>query len=194
MSANNERISINTFVERYNKLTNEQLKDKYIKEHIKTHYSPIFNKKIVLEAMNDKSVVEDSMGKYIDLTVSKINLVMAILVLYTDIEPEKDESGIPKAWETYDILKSTKLFDKILNNIGSDIEELMTVQSQVLDTWYSRNTSTDAYIANLIDLASHKFGVYAGVGMEKLAEVLEDEAKMKKVIGALDKVMKKVNK
>ena len=191
MSEKKERIAVSVFAERYHKLANDQLKDKYVKEHITTTYSPILNKINVLTLMNDKSVVDAPTGKYIDLTVSKLNLIMAILVLYTNIEPDKAEDGSAKTWEAYDILMSTGLQGKILNAIGSDIEELMNVQSQVMDTWYSKNTSTQAYVSNLIDLASHKFGVYAGVGMEKLAEVLEDENKMNKIISIIDKKIKK---
>lgn len=192
MSEAKERISVLTFVERYNKLNNDQLKDKYVKEHVKVTYAPILKKKIILEAMNDKSVVEGSTGKYIDLITSKLNLTMAVLILYTDIEPDKNEEGQPLVCESYDILQSTGLIGKILNTIGSDIEELMSIQSQVMDTWYAQHTSTEAYIANIVEVASHKLGVYAGAGMDKLADALGDEKKMNKIVTALDKVLKKV--
>lgn len=192
MSEVKERISVSTFVERYSKLTNQQLKDKYVKEHIKTTYSPILMKKIILETMNDKSVVDGSV-KYIDLVISKLNLVMAILVLYTDIEPDKDEEGKPLTWESYDKLKSTGLIGMILEFVGEEeINELMSVQKSVMDTWTMKNTSPESYIANLVEIVSNRFGVVAGAGMEKLATVLDDEVKMKKIATAFDKVMKKI--
>ena len=127
-----ERISISKFAEGYKKLTSEQLKDRYIKEHIKTTYAPILQKKLILEMMNSKAVVEAPV-KYIDMTVSKLNVVMAILVLYTDIEPDKKENEdgttAPLTWEAYDILKSTGLYEKLLNAIGEDLNELMSVLS-----------------------------------------------------------------
>ena len=86
-----ERISVSQFVERYNKLVSDQLKDRYVKEHIVTTYAPILNKKLILETMNEKSEANGSTGKYIDFVVSKLNLIMAILVLYTDIEQDKNE-------------------------------------------------------------------------------------------------------
>lgn len=192
MSEIKEKITVSTFVERYYKLNNDQLKDKYVKEHVKTTYAPILKKKVILETMNDKSVVEGSTGKYIDMITSKLNLIMAVLVLYTDIEPDKNEDGQPLVCESYDALQSTGLIGKILNAIGSDVEELMNIQSQVMDTWYAANKSTEAYIANLIEVASHKLGVYAGAGMDKLADVLGDEKKMNKVMTALKKMAKKV--
>ena len=192
MSENKERITVSAFAERYGKIANEQLKDKYVKEHIVRTYSPILNKINVLTLMNEKSVVNDSTGKYIDLAVSKLNLVMAILVLYTDIEPDKSENGTPLTCDSYDVLRSTGLYEKILNTIGKDIEELMSVQSFVIETWYNKNASTQAYIANLVGNFSQKFGVAAGTGMEKLSTVLDDEVKFKRVMGALEKLIKKV--
>ena len=187
-----ERITVSQFTERYSKLANDQLKDKYIKEHIKVTYAPILSKINILKLMNEKSVVDDSAGKYIDMSVSKLNLIMAILVLYTDIEPDKSEDGKSLTWETYDILKSTGLYEKILNTIGRDIEELMSVQSNIMETWYNKNCSTQAYVSNLVETASHKIGVIAGAGMQKLADVLDDEVKFKRLIGGLEKVAKKI--
>jgi len=192
MSEVRERITVSTFVERYSKLNNDQLKDKYVKEHVKTTYAPILKKKAILEAMNDKSVVEGSTGKYIDLITSKLNLTMAVLILYTDIEPDKNEDGQPLVCESYDSLQSTGLIGKILNTIGSDVDELMNIQSQVMDTWYAQHTSTEAYVANLVEAASHKLGVYAGAGMDKIADVLSDEKKVNKIVTALDKLIKKI--
>lgn len=187
-----ERITVSTFVERYGKLNNDQLKDKYVKEHVKITYAPILKKKAILEAMNNKSVIDSPTGKYIDLITSKLNFTMAVLMLYTDIEPDKNEEGQPLVCESYDSLQSTGLIGKILNTIGSDVEELMNIQSQIMDTWYAQHTSTEAYVANLVEAASHKLGVYAGVGMDKLADVLSDEKKVNKIIAALDKVLKKI--
>lgn len=192
MSEIKERITVSTFVERYNKLNNEQLKDKYVEEHVKITYAPILKKKAILEAMNDKSVVEGSTGKYIDMLTSQLNFTMAILVLYTDIEPDKNKDGQPLVCESYDALQSTGLIGKILKTIGSDVEELMNIQSQIMDTWYAKHTSTEAYFANLVEIASHKLGVYAGAGMDKIADVLRDEKKVNKIITALDKLIKKI--
>ena len=195
MSEVKERLSISKFVEGYNKLTNDQLKDKYIKEHIKTTYAPILQKKLILEMMNSKAVVETPV-RHIDMMVSKLNFVMAILVLYTDLEPDKktneDGTTIPLTWEAYDALKHSGLYGNLLNAIGDDLNELMYVQDQILDSWHMSNTSTEAYVNNLIDTASRRFGISIDLLLDKLVEILDDEKKMKKVISVLDKVTKKI--
>lgn len=192
MSETKERILVSTFVERYNKLANEQLKRKYAEEHVKLHYSPVLNKINILKLMTEKSVVNGVHGKYIDLAISKINLIAAILVLYTDLTVDKNEEDNPLTFESYDLLKSSGALESILQAIGTDIEELMHVQSSIMDNWYAENSSTQAYISDLIQQASHKFGVAAGVGMQKLSEVLDDEKKMEKVATVINKVVKKV--
>ena len=195
MSEVKERISVSTFVDRYNKLTNDQLKNKYVKEHIKTTYAPLLSKLTILNLMHDKSVVNGDV-KYVDMVTSKLNLNMAILVLYTDIEPDKKENEdgttTTLTWEAYDVLKSNGLLDIIIEDIGEDIGELLSVQKDILDTWYLKNKSTEAYVESLIETASKKFGAYAGFGMDKLADVLSDEKKMNKIMIALDKVSKKI--
>ena len=190
-----ERISISKFAEGYKKLTSEQLKDRYIKEHIKTTYAPILQKKLILEMMNSKAVVEAPV-KYIDMTVSKLNVVMAILVLYTDIEPDKKENEdgttAPLTWEAYDILKSTGLYEKLLNAIGEDLNELMSVQDQILSSWSMANTSTEAYVNNLINTASRRFGIAGELLLGKIIETLDDEVKMNKITSILEKMVKKI--
>ena len=190
-----ERISITKFVEGYNKLANEQLKDKYVKEHIKTTYVPILQKKLILEMMNTKAVVETPI-KHIDMMVSKLNVVMAILVLYTDIEPDKqtneDGTTTPLTWEAYDALKSSGLYGKVLDAIGEDLNELMSVQDQILNSWHMANTSTEAFVNNIIDTASRRFGISIELLLDKLTDILEDDAKTKKVITILEKLAKKI--
>ena len=191
MSDKKERITVSAFVNGYNKLINSELKNKYVKGHVTTTYAPILTKINILNLMHEKSVVDGKI-KYIDLTVSKLNLIMAILVLYTDVEPDKNEEGKPMTWDAYDKLKSTGLLEKILECIGEDIEELMSVQKNIMDTWHMKNSSTEAYIANLVETASQRFGIVAGAGMEKLSEVMADEKKMEKVMSAFEKVLKKI--
>ena len=195
MNEPKERISISKFVEDYKKIANEHLKDKYIQEHIKNTYAPILQKKLLLEMLNSKAVVETPV-KHIDMMTSKLNFVMAILVLYTDIEPDKkineDGTTTPLTWDAYDALKSSGLYGKILNAIGEDLNELMAVQDQILNTWHMSNTSTEAYINNIIDTVSRRFGISIDLLLDKFEEILDDEKKMKKLTTSLEKLSKKI--
>ena len=187
----NKKITVTEFVKGYKRLTSSELVNKYVASHITTTYAPLLTKKEVLTLMCEKSVVDDDI-KYIDMIVNKLNLIMTILALYTDIVVEKDEKGKVLSWQAYDELKSCGALDIIISNIGSDIDELLVIQKEVLDTWHIKNDSTEAYIKQLIDFASRKLGIYAGAGMDKLSEVLSDETKMKKATDIARNVIKKI--
>lgn len=187
-----KKILITDFVKKYKTLASEKLKNDYIKSIIKCNYCPILKKRAILDLMLEKSVNEDGL-KTIDMFLNKLNFYAAIISLYTYIVPDKDENGVPKSYEMYDLLTENNLMNPILELIGErELGELTSINGLLLDNWHMQNTSVEAYISSFVEAASRKFGVVAGVGMEKLTEVLEDEKKMNKVITALDKVLKKV--
>lgn len=197
MSEVKNKISVSEFVKGYNQLTNADLKNKYIKKHIVKTYAPLLSKMTILNLMHEKSVVDNGI-KYVDMVTSKLNLNMAILVLYTDIEPDKkeNEDGTTTSltWDAYDELKSSGLLEIIVENIGQDIAELLSVQKDILDTWYLKNKSAESYVTDLVEVASRKFAVVAGASMDGLTDVLNDDKKMNKVMTALEKMLEKVAK
>ena len=119
MSENKGSILVSQFVKEYSEITNEGQRKQYLKKHITRTYCPLFEKMNMLKIMNDKAVVDnEDTEKYINMTVSKLNTMIAVLILYTDIKVEKDEENKPKTWECYDLLESSGLFSKILEFIG----------------------------------------------------------------------------
>lgn len=188
----NKKILVTDFVKAYNQLKNEDLKNKKIKGIIKCTYCPVLKKRAMLDVMLQKSIVEDGV-KHVDMFVNRINFIAAIIALYTHLESEKHEDGSPKTFEMYDLLVENDILNSILFEIGQkEIEELTSINGVVLDNWYSTNTSTEAYLNSLVGTASYKFGVVAGAGMDKLADVLSDEKKMAKVMPMLEKMIKKI--
>lgn len=187
-----KRILVTDFVKKYNDVKSADLKIKQVQGIIKRTYCPILEKKEILNLMLEKSVVEDDI-KHIDMFVNKLNFYSAIISIYTNITPEKDENGIVKSYEMYDLLIENNIMSTILEIIGErELGELTSVNGLLLDTWHMKNTSSEAYVNNLVETASQKLGTYAGFGMDKLADVLSDEKKMNKIMVALEKVAKKI--
>lgn len=187
-----KKILVTDFVKKYNEVKSEDLKKKQIQGIIRRTYCPIIEKKVILDLMLEKSIVKDD-TPCIDMFTNKLNFYAAIISLYTYIVPEKDENGISKSYEMYDLLVENNIMNTILEAIGErELGELTSINGLLLDTWHMKNTSSQAYINNLVETASHKFGVYAGAGMDKLADVLSDEKKMNKIMAAIDKVTKKI--
>lgn len=187
-----KKILVTDFVKKYNEVKSADLKTKQVQGIMKRTYCPILEKKKILDLMLDKSVVEDDI-KHIDMFVNKLNFYSAIISIYTNIAPEKDENGIVKSYEMYDLLIENNIMSTILEIIGErELGELTSVNGLLLDTWHMKNTSSEAYVNNLVETASQKLGTYAGFGMDKLADVLSDEKKMNKIMATLEKVAKKI--
>lgn len=188
----NKKILVTDFVKAYNQLKSGDLKTKKIKNIIKRTYCPVLEKRAMLNIMLEKSVVEDG-TKHVDMFINRINFIATIIALYTNLETERHEDGKPKTFEMYDLLVENDILNGILSEIGQrEIEELTSINGVVLDNWYAQNTSTEAYLNNLVGTATYKFGVAAGAGMDKLADVLGDEAKMAKIMPMLEKMIKKI--
>lgn len=189
-----EKKLVSKFIENYVGLKNDTVKTGQVHSIIRRTYCPLLEKKLILEMMAEKSAVMDPVP-YIDMVLSKLNLTMAILALYTYLEVDKDENGVPKTFEAYDLLIQYDLLNAICNEIGErEINELLSVQEAVLDTWHTKNTSTEAYISGLVEKASEKIGVVAGAGAQQLAEVFEDETKINRLIDTWQNKIKKIKK
>lgn len=188
----NKKVLVTDFVNKCRTLTNEKLKNDYIASIMKRNYCPILEKKSVLDLMLEKSLTREE-NKTIDLFVNKLNFYAAIILLYTYIIPDKDEKGVPKSYEMYDLLMEHNLMNSILEHIGErEIGELTSINGLILDNWYANNTSTKAYVNEVVNTASRRFGIAGELILEKLTEVLDDEIKMNKVTSVLDKMIKKI--
>lgn len=166
--AENDKTLVSKFVEDFKKVTNDANKLALVKKHVVTHYAPILHKMNVLNIMVDGCVKQGKAGKYIDMIQSKMTFISAILVLYTDLKVDKmttsEGKEIPDVWTAYDQLKESGALDMILNEIGSDLEELISVQDQILGTWHNENASTAAFLSDLVEKVSMIFS--AGLGKE----------------------------
>lgn len=139
---NNKKITITTFVEGYNKLNADTAKVNYIKNIIKRTYCPLLEKKVVLQLFLDQSTVTQDNGiKYIDMFLSRINFISSIIVLYTNLEMEKDDKNRPDTFKMYDLLKQADLINLICGLIGeTEMKELADIYQCLLDTFSNKNS------------------------------------------------------
>lgn len=145
-------MDIKEFIEAY-KIGNATIKDNLIKQHIMRTYAPVSDKTGMLRSMAEGSVRVDENGvSYIDMLANKINYIYAILLLYTDLEPIKDQNGNNSYLETYDVVQESGLLNILCSHIGErEINELTFINEQVLDMWYARHNSTKAVIVEVIN-------------------------------------------
>nr|DAU01312.1 MAG TPA: hypothetical protein [Caudoviricetes sp.] len=186
------------FVERYNNMANQQLKDKFIKEKVKiTPYVSIIKKDAYAQLIVDKTTFEqeayDDNGttKYRKTDKIRVNSVAqyvqfcrAVIELYTDLEIDKDDKGF---FKEYDALKSSGLLDILM--VGSDkadplipmseLSEFKTILTMKQSDTQFNETTTQAFISKQIerisDLANATLTPFMDVVSKKLDEIPKEE-------------------
>ena len=122
-------MKILEFVERYNNMATQQLKDRFVKDEVKIiPYVSIIKKDtyaqlIVNRTMFEQEVYDDNgKTKYrktdkirVNSVVQYVQFCRAVIELYTDLEIDEDDKGFIKG---YDALKSSGLLDILM--VGSD--------------------------------------------------------------------------
>lgn len=189
-------MTIKEFVERYNNMANQQLKDRFVKEKIKiTPYVSIIKKDAYAQLIVDKTTFEqeayDDNGTTKYRKTDKINLnsvaqyvqfCRAVIELYTNLEIE-DESFIKE----YDALKSSGLLDILM--VGSDkadplipmseLSEFKTILTMKQSDTQFNETTTQAFISKQIgrisDLANATLTPLMDVVSKKLDEIPKED-------------------
>lgn len=189
-------MKILEFVERYNNMATQQLKDRFIKEKVKiTPYVSIIKKDAYAQLIVDKTTFEqeayDDNGKTkyrktdkirINSVAQYIQFCRAVIELYTDLEIE-DGSFIKE----YDALKSSGLLDILM--VGSDkadplipmseLSEFKTILTMKQSDTQFNETTAQAFISKQIgrisDLANATLTPLMDVVSKKLDEIPKED-------------------
>ena len=189
-------MKILEFVERYNNMATQQLKDRFIKEKVKiTPYVSIIKKDAYAQLIVDKTTFEqeayDDNGKTkyrktdkirINSVAQYIQFCRAVIELYTDLEIE-DGSFIKE----YDALKSSGLLDILMvgsNKVDplipmSELSEFKTILTMKQSDTQFNETTTQAFISKQIgrisDLANAALTPLVDVVNKKVDSLSNDE-------------------
>ena len=189
-------MKILEFVERYNNMANQQLKDRFIKEKVKiTPYVSIIKKDAYAQLIVNRTMFEqesyddNGVTKYRKTDKIRVNSVAqyiqfcrAVIELYTDLEIE-DGSFIKE----YDALKSSGLLDILM--VGSDkadplipmseLSEFKTILTMKQSDTQFNETTTQAFISKQIgrisDLANATITPLMDVVSKKLEEIPKED-------------------
>lgn len=191
-------MKILEFVERYNNMATQQLKDRFIKEEVKiTPYVSIIKKDAYAQLIVDKTTFEQEAyddnreTKYRKTDKIRVNSVAqyvqfcrAVIELYTDLEIDEDDKGFIKG---YDALKSSGLLDILM--VGSDkadplipmseLSEFKTILTMKQSDTQFNETTAQAFINKQIgrisDLANATLTPLMDVVNKKLNSLSNDE-------------------
>ena len=191
-------MKIKEFVEKYNSLSNKQLKENFITQQVKiTPYVSIIKKDAYAQLIVDKTTFEqesyddNGVTKYRKTDKIRINSVAqyvqfcrAVIELYTDLEIDEDDKGFIKG---YDALKSSGLLDILM--VGSDkadplipmseLSEFKTILTMKQSDTQFNETTTQAFISKQIgrisDLANATLTPLIDVVSKKLDEIPKED-------------------
>lgn len=191
-------MKILEFVERYNNMATQQLKDRFVKDEVKIiPYVSIIKKDAYAQLIVDKTTFEqesyDDNGetKYRKTDKIRINSVAqyvqfcrAVIELYTDLEIDDDDKGFIKG---YDALKSSGLLDILM--VGSDkadplipmseLSEFKTILTMKQSDTQFNETTAQAFISKQIDrisdLANVTITPLVDVVSKKLDEIPKED-------------------
>lgn len=185
------------FVEKYNNMANNTLKEQLLSKIKITPYVSIIKKDAYAQLIVDKTTFEqeayDDNGetKYRKTDKIRVNSVAqyvqfcrAVIELYTDLEIDEDDKGFIKG---YDALKSSGLLDILM--VGSDkadplipmseLSEFKTILTMKQSDTQFNETTTQAFISKQIerisDLVNATLTPLVKVVSKKVDEIPKEE-------------------
>lgn len=184
------------FVEKYNNMANNTLKEQLLSKIKITPYISIIKKDAYAQLIVDKTTFEqesydDGVTKYRKTDKIRVNSVAqyvqfcrAVIELYTDLEIDEDDKGFIKG---YDALKSSGLLDILM--VGSDkadplipiseLREFKTILTMKQSDTQFNETTTQAFISKQIgrisDLANATLTPLVEVVSKKLDEIPNED-------------------
>ena len=189
-------MKILEFVEKYNNMATQQLKDRFIKEKVKiTPYVSIIKKDAYAQLIVDKTTFEqesyedNEKTKYRKTDKIKVNSVAqyvlfcrAVIELYTDLEIDEDDKGFIKG---YDALKSSGLLDILMVGSGkadplipmSELSEFKTILTMKQSDTQFNETTIYAFITKQLDRISDLANVTLTPLMDVIGKKLSEKPK-----------------
>lgn len=185
------------FVEKYNDMANNTLKEQLLSKIKITPYVSIIKKDAYAQLIVDKTTFEqeayddNGVTKYRKTDKIRVNSVAqyvqfcrAVIELYTDLEIDEDDKGFIKG---YDALKSSGLLDILM--VGSDkadplipmseLSEFKTILTMKQSDTQFNETTTQAFISKQIgrisDLANATLTPLVDVISKKLDEIPKED-------------------
>ena len=185
------------FVEKYNNMANNTLKEQLLSKIKITPYISIIKKDAYAQLIVDKTTFEqeayddNGVTKYRKTDKIRVNSVAqyvqfcrAVIELYTDLEIDEDDKGFIKG---YDALKSSGLLDILM--VGSDkadplipmseLSEFKTILTMKQSDIQFNETTTQAFISKQIgrisDLANATLTPFMDVVSKKLDEIPKED-------------------
>ena len=185
-------MKIFDFIEKYNAIATDRLKEDYLKENLKiTTYLPFLTKVTLADKLAKITTLDKDTGNInIKSDVNYLLFCRMIIEQYTDLQVETE--GF---YEEYDLLNEFGLLDKIMQMIPEkEITEFKMICDMKKDDIIFNQSTPKAFINQQIERVSTILGVTLKPVLDKLATELEnmDDSKIEKLSNKVEKVLKRI--
>ena len=185
-------MTIKEFVEKYNAIATDRLKEDYLNNnlHIKT-YLPFLTKVTLADKLAKVTTLDKDTGNVnVKSDVNYLLFCRMIVDQYTDLQVETE--GF---YEEYDLLNESGLLDKIMQMIPEkEIAEFNTICDMKRSDLLQNKYENHAFIADQVERFGTLIGVTLKPVLDKLATELEnmDDSKIEKLSKALERGLKRI--
>ena len=185
-------MKIFDFIEKYNAIATDRLKEDYLKENLKiTTYLPFLTKVTLADKLAKITALDKDTGNVnVKSDVNYLLFCRMIIEQYTDLQVETE--GF---YEEYDLLNESGLLDKIMQMIPEkEIAEFKMICDMKKDDIIFNQSTPKAFINQQIERISTILGITLKPVLDKLATELEnmDDSKIEKLSKVLEKGLKRI--
>lgn len=185
-------MTIKEFVEKYNQIATDRLKEDFVKNNLKiTTYLPFLTKMTLADKLAKVTTLDKDTGNInVKSDINYLLFCRSIIENYTDLQVET--KGF---YEEYDSLNESGLLDKIMQMIPEkEITEFKMICDIKKDDIIFNQSTPKAFINQQIERVSTILGVTLKPVLDKLATELEnmDEKDIEKLSKALERGLKRV--
>ena len=185
-------MTIKEFVEKYNAIATDRVKEDYLKDnlHIKT-YLPFLTKVTLADKLAKIATLDKDTGNInVKSDVNYLLFCRMIIEQYTDLQVETE--GF---YEEYDLLNESDLLTKIMQMIPEkEITEFKLICDMKKDDIIFNQSTPKAFINQQIERITNIASVTLKPVLDKLATELEnmDEKDVEKFTNKVEKLLKRV--
>lgn len=166
-----EKITVSTFVGKYESSKTKADKVRVVKSVIERSYVPFIEKLAIIQAMLESAFVDRDGVKVPDAFCIHTNFYITVLSLYTSLDIERnDDNDKEAALRAYDMLQSCGIWEVLFDTIGSDYQELILVRDMYLANVKAENELT-IQIARQVT----RFGTLIGAALSPLSTMVQEE-------------------
>lgn len=183
---------IKEFVEKYNAIATDRLKEDYLKDnlHIKT-YLPFLTKVTLADKLAKVTMLDKDTGNVnVKSDVNYLLFCRMVVEQYTDLQVETE--GF---YEEYDLLNESGLLDKIMQMIHEkEIAEFNTICDMKKSDLLQNKYENHAFIADQVKRFGTLIGITLKPVLEKISEQIENmsEEDVEKFTNKFEKLLKRV--